>query len=58
MCRNAMLFNHLQEVMNETFYLSNVLPQDIKNNGGFWNRYLYVCSGFNRHDLNFNLTAC
>ncbi len=29
--------------MNETFYLSNILPQDLDNNAGFWNRFEMYC---------------
>ena len=25
--------------MDETFYLSNILPQNLENNSGYWNRY-------------------
>lgn len=32
-----------QDAMNNTFYLSNILPQDIQNNGGFWNRMEIYC---------------
>lgn len=29
---------HCQDSMKDTFYLTNVVPQDIDNNGGYWNR--------------------
>lgn len=29
--------------MNDTFLLSNIVPQDIDNNGGFWNRFEIYC---------------
>lgn len=29
--------------MDESFYLSNVLPQDLDNNAGFWNRMEIYC---------------
>jgi len=29
---------HCQDSMNDTFYLTNVVPQDLDNNGGYWNR--------------------
>ena len=29
--------------MNETFYLSNILPQNYENNAGFWNRFEIYC---------------
>ena len=32
-----------QEAMNETFYLSNILPQDSENNAGFWYRMEDFC---------------
>lgn len=32
-----------QDAMSETFYLSNILPQDIDNNAGFWNRFEMYC---------------
>ncbi|XP_070566671.1 nuclease EXOG, mitochondrial-like [Ptychodera flava] len=34
-----------QLAMNETFYLSNILPQDINNNMVFWNRVEIYCRG-------------
>jgi len=32
-----------QESMQETFYLTNILPQDFDNNGGFWYRMENYC---------------
>ena len=32
-----------QASMKDTFLLSNILPQDFKNNGGFWNRFEMYC---------------
>jgi len=32
-----------QEAMSATFYLSNILPQNIDNNSGFWNRLEMYC---------------
>ena len=29
--------------MKETFYLSNIVPQDFNNNGNFWNRFEIYC---------------
>lgn len=29
--------------MSDTFYLSNIVPQDIDNNAGFWNRFEMYC---------------
>lgn len=29
--------------MDDTFYLSNIVPQDIDNNAGFWNRFEMYC---------------
>jgi len=29
---------HCQDSMNDTFYLTNIVPQDMDNNGGYWNR--------------------
>jgi len=29
---------HCQDSMRDTFYLTNVVPQDIDNNGNYWNR--------------------
>ena len=31
--------------MNESFYLTNIVPQDFDNNGGFW----YRMEGYCRH---------
>lgn len=31
--------------MDESFYLSNVVPQDLDNNSGFWNRFEIYCRG-------------
>ncbi|XP_073430166.1 uncharacterized protein [Dendrobates tinctorius] len=31
------------EAMAETFYLSNIVPQNYKNNAGFWNRFEMYC---------------
>nr|XP_015209550.1 PREDICTED: nuclease EXOG, mitochondrial [Lepisosteus oculatus] len=32
-----------EQSMAETFYLSNIVPQNIENNGGFWNRLEMYC---------------
>lgn len=32
-----------QKAMDDTFYLSNIVPQDIDNNSGFWNRFEMYC---------------
>ncbi|KAJ8024793.1 Nuclease EXOG, mitochondrial [Holothuria leucospilota] len=32
-----------QRAMDETFYLTNIVPQDISNNDGFWNRLEIYC---------------
>jgi len=32
-----------QEAMSATFFLSNILPQNIENNNGFWNRLEMYC---------------
>ena len=32
-----------QEAMSATFYLTNILPQNIDNNNGFWNRLEMYC---------------
>jgi len=29
---------HCQDSMRDTFYLTNIVPQDIDNNGNYWNR--------------------
>ncbi|XP_041367686.1 nuclease EXOG, mitochondrial-like isoform X2 [Gigantopelta aegis] len=32
-----------QKSMDETFFLTNIVPQDYKNNAGFWNRFEIYC---------------
>ncbi|XP_066301396.1 nuclease EXOG, mitochondrial-like [Branchiostoma lanceolatum] len=32
-----------QEAMNDTFLLSNIVPQNLQNNAGFWNRFEMYC---------------
>ncbi|KAK3109091.1 hypothetical protein FSP39_022814 [Pinctada imbricata] len=34
---------HDEQHMAETFYLSNILPQNLDNNAGFWNRFEIYC---------------
>ena len=34
---------HCQDSMNETFYYTNVVPQDLDNNGNYWNRLEIWC---------------
>ncbi|KAL9953422.1 hypothetical protein ACROYT_G040842 [Oculina patagonica] len=34
---------HNQDAMNETFYLSNIVPQDLDNNSNFWYRLEAYC---------------
>ena len=29
--------------MKDTFYLSNIVPQNYQNNSGFWNRFEMYC---------------
>jgi len=36
---------HCPESMRQTFYLTNVVPQDIDNNGNYWNRLEIYCRG-------------
>ncbi|XP_053569762.1 nuclease EXOG, mitochondrial [Bombina bombina] len=39
------------EAMAETFYLSNIVPQNYENNAGFWNRFEMYCRDLtNRFD--------
>lgn len=33
----------LQEAMDDTFLLSNIVPQNYENNSGFWNRFEMYC---------------
>eukprot|EP00092_Neocalanus_flemingeri_P035370 GFUD01038483.1.p1 GENE.GFUD01038483.1~~GFUD01038483.1.p1 ORF type:complete len:414 (+),score=155.40 GFUD01038483.1:69-1310(+) len=40
---------HCQESMRDTFYLTNVVPQDIDNNGGYWNRLEIWVRGLTEH---------
>ena len=37
------LYQHCQKSMDDTFLLSNVVPQDVDNNGDFWNRLEIYC---------------
>jgi len=34
---------HCQDSMKDTFFLTNIVPQDINNNGGYWNRLEIWC---------------
>jgi len=34
---------HCQDSMNQTFLLTNVVPQDMDNNGNYWNRLEIYC---------------
>ncbi|XP_061167169.1 nuclease EXOG, mitochondrial-like [Saccostrea echinata] len=34
---------HDQRGMDDTFYLSNIVPQNMDNNAGFWNRFEMYC---------------
>lgn len=34
---------HCQASMNDTFFLTNVVPQDLDNNGNYWNRLEIYC---------------
>ncbi|XP_067937653.1 nuclease EXOG, mitochondrial-like [Watersipora subatra] len=36
-------FKHSQEAMDDTFFLTNIVPQDGDNNSGFWNRLEMYC---------------
>lgn len=43
--------------MRETFYLSNIVPQNYENNAGFWNRCVVVTRSvkyrIKKTDVNF-----
>ncbi|CAJ0920548.1 unnamed protein product [Ranitomeya imitator] len=41
------------EAMAETFYLSNIVPQNYENNAGFWNRFEMYCRDLTQrfHDV-------
>jgi len=34
---------HCQQAMNQTFFLTNIVPQDLDNNGNYWNRLEIYC---------------
>ncbi|XP_067649787.1 nuclease EXOG, mitochondrial-like [Haliotis asinina] len=36
-------YKYDQRAMSDTFYSTNILPQDPENNGGFWNRFEMYC---------------
>ena len=43
---NELSFNpnqHCQKSMDDTFLLSNIVPQDLDNNSDFWNRLEIYC---------------
>ena len=35
--------SHFQDGLVESFYLSNVVPHNLENNAGFWNRFEMYC---------------
>lgn len=39
---------HCQESMKDTFLLTNIVPQDLDNNGGYWNRLEIWCRGLTK----------
>ena len=38
---------HCQEAMNQTFYLTNIVPQDLDYNGNYWNCLEIYCRELN-----------
>ena len=40
---------HCQDSMNQTFYYTNVVPQDLDNNGNYWNRLEIWCRNLVRN---------
>ena len=43
---------HCQQSMKDTFYLTNIVPQDIDNNGGYWNRLEVWCRNLTKQYSN------
>jgi len=43
---------HCQQSMKDTFYLTNIVPQDIDNNGGYWNRLEVWCRNLTKQYAN------
>ena len=48
-------FSILQTAMDDTFYLTNIVPQDIDNNGGFWNRLETHCRDLTKKYQNVHI---
>ena len=45
-CKNLLFAGDIkesQQAMDETFYLSNIVPQNIQNNADFWHRMEVYC---------------
>lgn len=36
-------YKHCQKSMNDTFFLTNIVPQDLHNNANYWNRLEMYC---------------
>ena len=44
--------------MDDTFLLSNIVPQDVDNNGDFWNRLEIYCRDLTKKGSTYSQVNC